>query len=77
MCDEASIRACMEELKVMADSTGDNIHGDVFIQLRHYLAKHNPELLNEDDRQFKSPRRGLGTPSSELGYQHENVWKVG
>ena len=62
----------------MADSTGDNFHGDVFIQVRHYLAEHNPGLLNEDDQQFKSPIRGLGTPYSHLGHQHhENVWKVG
>ena len=63
MCDEASIRACMEELKVMADSSGDNFHGDVFIQLRHYLAKHNPRVFKEDDRQFKSLIRDLGLVS--------------
>jgi len=38
----------MDELKEMADSTGDNFHGDVFIHLRHYLAKHNPRVLSED-----------------------------
>lgn len=67
----------MDELKGLADNAGDNFYGDVFIQLRHYLEKHNPGLLTADDRQFKSPIRGLGTPISDLGHQHhENVWKV-
>ena len=59
VCDEGSIRACMDKLKETADSSGDNFHGDVFIQLRHYLAKPNPRVFKEDDRQFKSLIRDL------------------
>lgn len=67
----------MDELKELADSAGTNFHGDVFIHLRHYLAKHSPGLLTDDDRMFKSSIRGLGTPVDDLDYQyHEHVWKV-
>ena len=67
----------MDELKEIADSAGDNFYGDVFIQLRHYLAKHNPGLLMDDDRQFKSPIRDLGITNEDHADQHhENVWKV-
>ncbi|KAK2551006.1 Lysine-specific demethylase JMJ21, partial [Acropora cervicornis] len=76
VCDETNIRACMNELKELADNTPNNFYGDIFIQLRHHLTKHNPRLLNDDDRQFRSPIKGLGKPFSELEHEHhENVWK--
>ena len=67
----------MDELKELADSAGDNFHGDIFIQLRHYLEKHNPGVLKEDDRLFKSPIRDLGKTSIEYRDRfHEDVWKA-
>lgn len=67
----------MNELKELADNTPNNFYGDIFIQLRHHLTKHNPGLLNDDDRQFRSPIKGLGKPFSELEHEHhEDVWKV-
>ncbi|XP_068714549.1 uncharacterized protein [Montipora foliosa] len=76
VCDETNIRACMDELKELADNTPDNFYGDAFIQLRHFFTKHNPGLLTDDDREFRSPIKGLGKPFSELGQDHhEYVWK--
>lgn len=67
----------MDELKEIADSAGDNYFGDVFIQLRHYLAIHEPGLLTDDDRQFRSPIRGQGITNHDHGNRHhENVWEV-
>ena len=67
----------MDELKELADSAADNFHADAFIQLRHYFAKYDPGLLTDDDRQFKSPIRGLGQTNSDHGEKfHENVWMV-
>ena len=67
----------MDELKEMADSAGDNYFGDAFIQLRHYLAIHEPGLLTDDDRQFRSPIRGLGITNHDHGNRHhDNVWEV-
>lgn len=67
----------MDELKEMADSAGDNYFGDAFIQLRYYLAIHEPGLLTDDDRQFMSPIRGLGITNHDHGNRHhENVWEV-
>lgn len=66
----------MNELRELADNTPNNFYGDIFIQLRHHLTKHNPGLLNDDDRQFRSPIKGLGKPFSELEHEHhEDVWK--
>ena len=77
VCDETNIRACMDELKELADNTPDNFYGDAFIQLRHFFTKHNPGLLTDDDREFRSPIKGLGKPFNELGQDHhEYVWKV-
>ncbi|XP_068724426.1 bifunctional arginine demethylase and lysyl-hydroxylase PSR-like [Montipora capricornis] len=76
VCDETNIRACMDELKELADNTPDNFYGDAFIQLRHFFTKHNPGLLTDDDREFRSPIKGLGKPFNELGQDHhEYVWK--
>ena len=67
----------MDELKELADSDGDNFHADIFIQLRHYLAKQDPGLLTDDDLQFRSPIRGLGKTNSEHDVRfHEEVWKA-
>ncbi|KAJ7374506.1 hypothetical protein OS493_004844 [Desmophyllum pertusum] len=67
----------MDELKDLADSAGDNFHADIFIQLRHYLAKQDTGLLADDDRQFKSPIRGLGQTNSEHEDRfHQDVWKA-
>lgn len=76
-CDETNIRSCMEELKELADNVADNFHADVYIQLRNYLAIHDPGFLTNDDLQFKSPIRGLGQTNSDHGESfHQNVWKV-
>ena len=67
----------MDELKELADSDSDNFYADIFIQLRHYLAKQDPGLLTDDDWQFKSPIRGLGKTNREHGERfHEDVWKA-
>ena len=67
----------MDQLKELANSAGDNFHGDVFIHLRHYLAKHSPGLLSDDDRKFKFSIRDLGIPNDGLERQHqEDVWEV-
>ena len=67
----------MDELKELADSAGDNFHGDIFIQLRHYLAKQNPGVLTDGDRLFKSPIRDLGKTNTEYRDRfHEDVWKA-
>lgn len=76
-CDETNIRTCMDELKEIADSAGDNFHADIFIQLRHYLAKQDPGVLTHDDQLFKSPIRNLGQTNTEYRYHfHEDVWKA-
>ena len=76
-CDETNIRSCMDELKELGDSVADNFHADVYIQLRNYLAIHDPGFLTDDDRQFKSPIRDLGQTNSDHGENfHQNVWKV-
>lgn len=75
-CDETNIRSCMDELKELGDSVADNFHADVYIQLRNYLAIHDPGFLTDDDRQFKSPIRDLGQTNSDHGENfHQNVWK--
>lgn len=67
----------MDELKELGDSVADNFHADVYIQLRNYLAIHDPGFLTDDDRQFKSPIRDLGQTNSDHGENfHQNVWKV-
>jgi len=67
----------MDELKEQADSAGDNFHADVFIQLRHYLAKRDPGVLTNDDQLFKSPIRDLGKTNTEYRDRfHEDVWKA-
>ncbi|XP_022805964.1 F-box protein At1g78280-like [Stylophora pistillata] len=76
ICDQTNIRSCMEELKELADSVAENFHADVYIQLRNYLAIYDPGFLTDDDRQFKSPIRGLGQTNSDHGENfHQNVWK--
>lgn len=75
-CDETNIRSCMDELKELGDSVADNFHADVYIQLRNYLAIHDPGFLTDDDRKFKSPIRDLGQTNSDHGENfHQNVWK--
>ena len=67
----------MDELKELADSAGDNFHADVFIQLRHYLAKRDPGVLTDDDQLFKSPIRDHGKTNTEYRDRfHEDVWKA-
>ncbi len=76
-CDETNIRACMDELKELADSDDNNFYADIFIQLRHYLAKQDPGLLTDDDLQFKSPIKWVGQTNKEHGDRfHEDVWKA-
>ena len=76
-CDETNIRTCLDELKQLADSAGDNFNADIFIQLRYYLTKQHPGHLTDDDRKFKSPIRGLGKTNNEHEERfHDDVWKA-
>ena len=76
-CDISSIRACRDELRELADSSGDSYHGDIFIQLRHHMVNNNPGLVTDEDREFRSPIRDLGRTKAEHDkYLYEETWKV-
>lgn len=64
-------------MKERADSAEDNYFGDIFVQLRHHLLMHHPEMLTEDDLKFTSPVKGRGKTEEELeGSFNEQLWQV-